>query len=128
MISFTDILSRANIETFWGILGAFSYYVDRILPLFDPPPPPAWTVFIPWAWTKTDIFLTPSPPHLVYVVIEWPLTLCQVGLNIKLEFLLPRQDGLEMIPWTTLQRMQLGQGRNRGIFYAATNIQRRRTR
>ena len=48
--------------------GAFNYYVDRILPFFDPPPP-AWTVFMPWAWTKTDIFW---PPHLVHVVIEWP--------------------------------------------------------
>ena len=25
------------------------------------PPPPAWTVFIPWAWTKTDIFWPPPP-------------------------------------------------------------------
>ena len=33
---------------------------------------PAWTVFIPWAWTKTDIF-DPLPPHLFHVVIEWPL-------------------------------------------------------
>ena len=36
-------------------------------------PSSAWTVFIPWAWTKTDIIL-PSPPHLVHVVIKWPLT------------------------------------------------------
>ena len=35
-------------------------------------PSPTWTVFIPWAWTKTDIF-DPLPPHLVHVVIEWSL-------------------------------------------------------
>ena len=35
-------------------------------------PPLLWTVFIPWAWTKTEIFW-PLPPHLVHVVIEWPL-------------------------------------------------------
>ena len=28
-------------------LGAFNNYVGRILPFFDPPPPPSWTVFIP---------------------------------------------------------------------------------
>ena len=28
---------------------------------FLPPPIPAWTVFIPWAWTKTDIFWPPPP-------------------------------------------------------------------
>ena len=27
------------------------------------PPPPAWTVFIPWAWTKTDIVW--PPPTLI---------------------------------------------------------------
>ena len=32
-----------------------------------------WTVFIPWAWTKTDIFW-PPPPHLVHAVIECPLS------------------------------------------------------
>ena len=26
-----------------------------------------------WAWTITDIFWPPSPPHFVHVVIEWPL-------------------------------------------------------
>ena len=35
-------------------------------------PPPAWTVFIPYRATKTDIF-DPLPPHLVHVVIECPL-------------------------------------------------------
>ena len=33
--------------------GAFNNYVDRILPYLDPP---AWIVFIPLVWTKTDIF------------------------------------------------------------------------
>ena len=30
--------------------------------IFWPPPPPLWRVFIPWAWTKTDVFdsLPPS--------------------------------------------------------------------
>ena len=41
--------------------GAFKNYVNRILPVFDPPPPPAWTVFIPRAWTKADNFW-PLPP------------------------------------------------------------------
>ena len=35
------------------------------------PPPPAWSVFIPRACSKTDFF---DPlPHLVHVVIECPL-------------------------------------------------------
>ena len=38
------------------------------------PPSPAWTVFMPWALTKTDIFW-PPPPQLVQVVIEWPLSI-----------------------------------------------------
>ena len=40
---------------------------------FFTPPPPPWTVFIPWAW-KNKHFLTPYglPPHLVHVVIECP--------------------------------------------------------
>ena len=41
---------------------------------FFDPPHPAWTIFMPWAWTKTDIF-DPLPPHLAHVtVIEWPLS------------------------------------------------------
>ena len=42
---------------------------------------PAWTVFIPWAWTNTDIF-RPPPPHLVHVVIEWPLKAYKTFLKI----------------------------------------------
>ena len=41
--------------------GSFNNYVDRILPFFTPSPP-AWTVFIPWEWTRTDIFWPPPPP------------------------------------------------------------------
>ena len=51
-------------------LGSFNNYVDRMLPFFDPFPPPAWTVFIPSVWAKTDIF-DPSPLFFVHVVIEW---------------------------------------------------------
>ena len=36
-------------------------------------PPLAWTVFITWAWTKTDIF-DPLPLYLVHVVNECPLS------------------------------------------------------
>jgi peptidoglycan/xylan/chitin deacetylase (PgdA/CDA1 family) len=35
--------------------GAFNNYMDRILPLFDSLHA-KWTVLIPSAWTKTDIF------------------------------------------------------------------------
>ena len=55
------------------VFGAFNNYVDQIFTFFDPLPyPPAWTVFISWAWTKTDIF-DHFPPHLVHVVVECPL-------------------------------------------------------
>lgn len=59
------------------VLGSFNNY-NRILP------------FIPWAWTKTDIF-DPLPPNLVHViegplrtngVTPWPtLNLCTQTLN-----------------------------------------------
>ena len=49
--------------------GAFNNYVDRISPFFDPP---AWTVFI--------------PPHLVYVVIEWPLRVNYLGDSFRFRF------------------------------------------
>ena len=42
------------------LLGAFNNCVDRISSFFEPLPLPLWTVFMPWAWTKTH-FLTPSP-------------------------------------------------------------------
>ena len=50
--------------------------MDRILPFFDPSlsPSPQRGQLLLGAWTKTDIFWTPSPPHLVHVVIECPLS------------------------------------------------------
>ena len=36
--------------------------MDRILPFSHPYLTPAWTVFIPWAWTKTHMF----DPHYVH--------------------------------------------------------------
>ena len=54
-ISSNSLKCRSN------ILGSFNNYVDRILPIFWLPPPLAWTVFIPWAWTKTAIFWPPPP-------------------------------------------------------------------
>ena len=44
--------------------------MDRILPFFDPLIVDSfYTVSV----DKNRHFLTPSPPHLVHVVIEWPL-------------------------------------------------------
>ena len=58
-------------------------------------PLPAWTVFIPWAWTKRDIFW-PPPPHLVHVVIEWPLWAnWQIFVSVKFsdwDFVLVNHD------------------------------------
>ena len=34
----------------------------------------AWTVFIPWDHGEKNRNFWPPPPHLVLVVIEWPLT------------------------------------------------------
>ena len=48
---------RRNIQVclIFAILeGAFNNYVDRNLPFLTPHP--VWTVFIPSAWTKTDMF------------------------------------------------------------------------
>ena len=52
-------------------LGGIQQLRGQNFAIFWPLLHPTWTVFIPWAWTKTDIF-TPSLPHLVHVVIEWP--------------------------------------------------------
>ena len=52
--------------------GAFNNYVDRILPFFDPPP--CVDNFHTLSVDKNRHFLTPSPPHLVHVVKECPLT------------------------------------------------------
>ena len=84
MIYFRKTIStRSN---FWHLYGsipmsgltdfyngwAFNYYVDRILPFFDPPPS-CVDSFYTLSVDKKRHFLTPSPPHLVHVVIEWPL-------------------------------------------------------
>ena len=56
---------------------AFNNYVDRILPFSDPPP--CVDSFYTLSVDKTDIFL---PPHLVHVVIEWPLTDFKKNMHI----------------------------------------------
>ena len=42
---------QINIENDYSkilfVTGAFKNYLDRILPILDPPPPPVWVVFIP---------------------------------------------------------------------------------
>ena len=43
-----------------NFLGGIQHLRGQNFAIFDPPP--AWTVFIPWVWTKTDIFLPPPPP------------------------------------------------------------------
>jgi hypothetical protein len=48
---------------FLYLKGSFNNYVDRILPFVDPPPP-AWTIFIPRAGTKTEI-LDPFSPLIL---------------------------------------------------------------
>ena len=59
--------------------GTFTNYVDQILPNFDPLPLSSgqtyFTYYLPFVtWHPVDFLLTPSPPLLVHVVIEWPLT------------------------------------------------------
>ena len=46
---------------------SFNNYVDTILP-----PPLCVDSFCTLSVDKNRHFLTPSPPHLVHVVIEWP--------------------------------------------------------
>ena len=48
---FTVTYLRGHSTTTW----------TKFCPFLTPSPPCAWTVFIPWAWTKTDIFW-PLPP------------------------------------------------------------------
>ena len=52
--------------------GAFNNYVERILSFFDPPPP-CVNSFYTLSVDKNRHFLTPSPRHLVHVIIECPL-------------------------------------------------------
>ena len=67
-----EITIMRKVEVF--CLGVIQQLRGQNFAIFWPPPPP-WTIFIHWAWTK-QTFLTTSPhlPHLVHVVIEWPLT------------------------------------------------------
>ena len=56
--------------------GAFFNYFDQILPNFDPYP--LWIdnilhgTYSFFTWPSVDFLLTPYPPNIVYVVIEWP--------------------------------------------------------
>ena len=57
-----EIHIRRELPVIWNFLkGSFNNYVDRILTFSDTPSPLVWTVFIPWAWTKTDISRPPPP-------------------------------------------------------------------
>ena len=51
--------------------GSFNNYVDRILPFFDPTPLRGQFLYPEHGQKQT--FFDPLPPHLVYVVTEWPL-------------------------------------------------------
>ena len=67
--------------------------------------PPEWTVFIPWAWTKIDIFY-PLPPHLVHVVIEWPPNEISQKKNSKSQDTRSSLEKLKLRPfdifWSTM--------------------------
>ena len=56
--------------------GAFNNYVDRILPFIAPPParPALRGQFLYPERGEKQTFFDPLPPHLVHVVIEWPLS------------------------------------------------------
>ena len=60
--------------------------MDIILPLFDPPP--SWVDrFYTLSMDKNIYFLTPSPTHLVHVLIEWPLMRHQrLGKSVRPKF------------------------------------------
>ena len=75
--------SRFEFQVWHSIYwGAFNNYIRGQNFAIFLPSPPAWTVFILWAWTKTDIFW-PPPPHLVHVVSEWPLTRLVIWAKCK---------------------------------------------
>jgi hypothetical protein len=57
----------------YSVLCLFKF--NRILPFFDPP---ACTVFIPCAWTKTDIFWPPSD-----CVLKWVLRGHHKGIKMQ---------------------------------------------
>ena len=56
-----------------AIFGVIQQQVDRILPFFDPPPLRGQFLYPERGQKQT--FLTPSPPHLVHVIIECFLTI-----------------------------------------------------
>ena len=56
-------------------MGSFNNYVDRILPFFDPPP--AWTVFMPSAWTPSLLILST-------LLLNGPLS-SRVGVVLELK-------------------------------------------
>ena len=62
-----------------SIKGTFNNYVDRILPFFDPCDLRGKFLYPERGQKQT--FLTPSPPHLVHVVIEWPLISCLIYIS-----------------------------------------------
>ena len=70
-----DYCRDAKQETCMTLVkGAFNNYMDRIMSFFSPPPPPPCVdSFYTLSVDKNRHFLTPSPPHLVHVVIECPL-------------------------------------------------------
>ena len=71
---------------------SFNNYVDSILPFCDPPTP-AWTVFIPWAWAKTNIF-DPSPLILSTKLLNGPLGTIQVLSHHVFNFFRPTHPTL----------------------------------
>ena len=62
--------------------GAFNNYVDRTLPLFDPPPLRGQFLYPEREQNKT--FFGPLPPHLVHVVIKWPLIVVQIYQTVMI--------------------------------------------
>ena len=70
--------SEDNLEMNEEDKGSFNNYLDIILPFFDPPTSPGsprMDSFYTLSVDKHRYFLTPFPllPHLVHIVIEWPL-------------------------------------------------------
>ena len=53
--------------------------MDRILPFFDPSPLRGQFLYPVCGQKQT--FFDPPPPHLVHVVIEWPLISCLIYIS-----------------------------------------------
>ena len=64
---------RLSASTNMTAKGSFNNYVDRILPFFLTPSPLRGKFLHPDRGQK-QTFFDPLPPHLVHVVIEWPLS------------------------------------------------------